>query len=418
MTGIRLLCIVGLAAVHRADDCQDVCLTFSGACGANGSYCKNDHACHDLFWYRSSSFCNHSLSDCSATQVVTCAQATRLKDQFLSLNPRYLGQIFHVFSGSAARDTAALRDAGLGGFHNLGNTCYLGATLQLLTHSRHLRELMATVEGVRYDWRMSADVKVGNELLSWLSLIFRDQWGPPVLERSINPWVVLDVLSRIRGYGFEVGTMEDSQDTLRTMLGYLSDALPPKTIENLFSITVRRTRTCSGCGESRDTEVKVQDLLVPVPRGTGAVPLSQSLHAYLNPETVEEVQCENGERGQSCGKLQSAVFHSTIVSLPEVLLITLMRFSVDGIKIDTSLVFDTELNFSLIEGYPAGYRYQLVSVVHHHGTTADSGHYVADFLRDGTWFHANDEQVAPIDKPTTSGPSPFVLLFERIHEAV
>lgn len=426
---------------------------------------------------------------------VTCASATSFVNLLQSKRTGRLGFQFGMFRPKVG--PPALH-SGQRGFVNIGNVCYLNAVLQLLTHSRPLRNLMADVsrrplgsllktlpKGV-----FRADALIGVELANQLSLVFGDMWRPNKPSHPQNPWIILEMLQRIANYEqFQLGRMEDAHETLRKIFTYLSDGFLGVTgkdiLGGLFSLTGRKQRTCHHCGEVTVKDEKIQDLLIPIPKvkkakpevkegegdskkvdkndegisgwikswfissdeqtrtddasddyipphnpltlltslitpsdEQGSVPLARALVEYLAPETLEEVQCEPGARGHPCMQLATADIVPSIVELPEVLLITLNRFRADGLgKILTTVAFGTEFDFSDLAGFPDT-PYRLVGVVHHEGPTQHVGHYVTEFRHPDShqWFLANDNAVTPIAGPTTQGPTPYILMFERVHK--
>ena len=70
--------VLAMLAAVSADHCQDFCarrLNFV-ACGF-GSYCKNEHACHNLFWTSAAkeSIWIRGTAGCVDTHLVSCAEA-------------------------------------------------------------------------------------------------------------------------------------------------------------------------------------------------------------------------------------------------------------------------------------------------------------------------------------------------------
>lgn len=57
--------------------------------------------------------------------------------------------------------------------------------------------------------------------------------------------------------------------------------------------------------------------------------------------------------------------------------------------------------------------YDLVGVVHHHGSTADSGHYMADVRLDGAWYRCNDSHVLALPAPplTRASTTAYVAVY-------
>ena len=70
--------LIAMAASVSGDECHDFCVSNLGAahCGF-GSYCKNQFACHNLFWTSGAkdSICVLGTPGCPGTIPVSCAEA-------------------------------------------------------------------------------------------------------------------------------------------------------------------------------------------------------------------------------------------------------------------------------------------------------------------------------------------------------
>ncbi len=60
----------------NGDECESICSLIPGACSSKGSYCKNGHACMDMFWFTDNAvICNSSNEVWTGRREVLCSQA-------------------------------------------------------------------------------------------------------------------------------------------------------------------------------------------------------------------------------------------------------------------------------------------------------------------------------------------------------
>ena len=74
-----LITLVGTIVPTFADECADICTVIPNSCSHKGSYCKNGHACMDLFWsIEEREICNQSIGGCENKKALLCSDATRI----------------------------------------------------------------------------------------------------------------------------------------------------------------------------------------------------------------------------------------------------------------------------------------------------------------------------------------------------
>ena len=409
-------------AAPAQDMCKLLCTTFPGTCGSQGSYCKgvDGHACHDLYWADQRSLCSRMAdpATCIDKPLVSCAYAAHFI-QAKQARPARVDEAAGLVPVGPARADSPTFEFGRRGFQNMGNTCYLGATLQLLSHSRQLRDLIRAQE-------LGADLaNPGAQALRLVREIFDQQWDTARLESDsslpIVPVDMLHLLAAERGFGFQVGVMEDAHDALRTILGLLQDGLRTQhnsPLDELMSISVEQRRVCSACNHARLTTDNVSDLLLPVPNVVDRpITMEECFRAYFAEEVIEGVDCEH------CGGRHPTAQQVRIARAPEVLLVTLKRFEFvmhpqpHAVRMNGEIEVLPELDLDAMPGGGHG-RYRLAGIVHHWGESADGGHYVADVLHpdDGFMYSANDGTVRPrMDGyPALRSRTAYILMYERI----
>lgn len=401
-------------ALQTGDPCTEICVRSPELCGAEGSYCKGrGHACHDLYHLDERRLCSKRRdSACTGMPLVSCADGARYlvltsrpasRSNFTAVGPVDTGSVYHT--------------AGRRGYGNLGMTCYLASTLQMLSHSRGLRALVLNFNNTTVT--DTDEARFAHEVAVRLQRAFAHQWLGLEADSSVpmNPVELLEVLQLVNPE-FTAGRMQDAQEALRMLLGGLQDALRTSEgspIDDLFSITIQNTRTCAACSAAREVEEQMHEVHLPIPQVTGRpVNLTECFAAFLETERVAGVACEGG----ACGPLDrpNAEMTHRFTRMPPVLLVSLNRFTWDGRKINTEVRIEPELDMSTIVG-GGDARYRLVSIVNHLGSTPAVGHYTAYFMHpeDGTFYRANDDTVDPIDGyPPLTSSAAYIFMYERI----
>jgi ubiquitin C-terminal hydrolase len=146
--------------------------------------------------------------------------------------------------------------------------------------------------------------------------------------------------------------------------------------------------------------------------GGGSISLSECLTSFAAEEDIgTDYRCDN------CNKRGSCKRKTSIYTLPKILVIHLKRFSFDSYsskKISTSVTFPvTGLNLSEYCVGSSFATYNLYGISHHSGYMG-GGHYVADTLNNGKWYHCDDSNASKsYSDPQGSGDSPYVLFYAR-----
>ena len=368
---------------------------------AGGSYCQDDGVCHDLFRNDDHTICNHTIDvNCSLKEPLTC-EAARTEVSLLSLQPSFLNR-------------------GKRGIGNLRNTCYLAASMQILLHSRDLRAIMmkAHMFPVELPESASESDALNAQGLTRVGNIFNEQWGADS-SKEINVEALRQFLAKSRGYGFEIGEMEDAHDATMELINIIARALrngsPESTVDRLFNIHTQAGITCTACGASRNVPNKEFGLHMAIPEiaGRDTYTLAEIFASHFSPERVSEVACEGGRCGPA--DRNDANMQAFLTASPQLLLIGLKRFRADGSRINAKISITEELDLSTVAGNGTG-RYRLIGIVHHKGSTLTWGHYVAEFRHpdDNLFYSANDSRVTPLTgSPNLSDTTQYVLLYEK-----
>jgi ubiquitin C-terminal hydrolase len=318
-------------------------------------------------------------------------------------------------------EASPLFEMGRRGYNNIGNTCYFNVALQILSHSRHLRDLMLPIAA-------NPVPEVGPRVLAIRVLnafarIVALQWEDSVLGRSsepINPAELLVALGQFISGAPMLGEMEDAQRASTTLL----DAIVTANVDGvsgpvraLFTSVFTKRMTCNTCAGASVVSEDMMALEIPLNPAVERMTLQDSVRMFLADEVVENVFCE------ACAVNRHKTFSHEVVPAPIVLFNVKRNGFIDGEMGKIGTWIDYPLEFDMAEYIPGGVgRYRLIGIVHHVGG-AHGGHFLADFLHadDGRWYRADDREVFPFrdwtpipGSPHLAGPSQTALLYERI----
>ena len=183
-----------------------------------------------------------------------------------------------------------------------------------------------------------------------------------------------------------------------------------------------------GGGTSSSSNVEVSS--APAPRTSSKPPLSSLLKSYFEPERLSG---DNKYFCERCDGYEEAERRVSVVTPPECLIITLLRFKYDTatqrrVKIMTGLEYPQYLNLPVGEaGSPGEHEecYKLYGVVVHSGYTSDGGHYYT-WVRssENHWRILNDSSVDENQDwsqfvgrtSQNSSQTPYLLLFTRLEQ--
>jgi len=157
--------------------------------------------------------------------------------------------------------------------------------------------------------------------------------------------------------------------------------------------------------------------------------LQMEIKRHFSSKTLEYcLKC--GSAWPTINAMQSHYEKSTLTSLPDILGICL-HFPVEsygsGKKILHAFLIQETIAFDNVDESIHNYEYELMSVIFHHGSAIDSGHYTtaSKNIYDGSWNHFNDSEVNYdidhmdyINDPTFSRGQPYLLFYKQRKESL
>ncbi len=331
---------------------------------------------------------------------------------------------FHQVSFNAPRNTLPQGSFGL---RNLGNTCYMNASLQaMMVFARLMQDVCSDANVTRVQVGMPA----GKEALCSVLRKFWKEAGS-MSGQVLSAARIKEVIGSSNAQ-FVGNQQEDAHEFFSTLINQLEDEYrectkqPTGPVFQHFSLAIQHTLTCNDCGHNKVFEELFLDLsvehLAPDLADAPALSLGSLLEHFMQTERDLEWKCP-----QSCPSERASLAHKLSRS-PRVLLVQVKRFSAsaDGTtfrKIAAPVEVPEFLDVSSVAlaEMKGGYLYQLRAVVVHYGATSFSGHYVCFARRNDDWFKYNDSSVQPCTKQDayegdTAQRNAYMMLYARVEE--
>lgn len=331
------------------------------------------------------------------------------------------------------------------GIPNFGNSCFLNATLQLLSSSSSVLTFASHLTGEM------GEPQSQKETVAKLLHLCLSQLSPP-RPADASPAMLASTVSALIGLAFSKAPMtsldqEDAQETLLWLLEVLgacaegvagrdgglrmaigwhdtgsADAFGAALRSSLacgarakalmppWRGVFRTERKCVVCGVVvRSAETEFVDISLPLEDRQGQT-VETLIVTWLRSERVDGVQCEK------CKVRTTQIRQISISKAPEVIFLHFLRQVGDGSyagKIQSHVGIASSMHL------PVNRRkilYDLKGVVVHHGG-GGGGHYTA-FRRDGengagNWVHISDSQVVGVDEEKVLASSAYQLAYER-----
>jgi ubiquitin C-terminal hydrolase len=353
------------------------------------------------------------------------------------------------------------------GFHNLGNTCFLNATLQCLTYLPPFCQTLIAISNNKIGNEHNGGKRKtpqGKKITSSLCNLFLQAHGLNNNSSKGGPFAPKKVVSHLsnigscgsrNGYKFRLGRQEDAHEFLVHLLDAMNDGelraaginqtvsgwrdrLPVSRLDEttfvhrIFGGYFRSQVRCRKCNYKSNTYDPFLDLSLEVSKKSSTSVL-KALSEFTRKETLDAA---NQWKCSGCKKYVCATKHLTVFRPPLTLCIQLKRFAFDnsfgfgqksskhhhgyggggggGSKITKPIEFPGSLRLPLSDNRSC--QYTLTGIVIHVGGSSQSGHYTAYVKKPGKtgtsqWYHMDDSHVQPVSEKTVLKQRDAYVLF-------
>ncbi|CAM9918104.1 unnamed protein product, partial [Ectocarpus sp. 4 AP-2014] len=303
------------------------------------------------------------------------------------------------------------------GLRNLGNTCFLNATLQCLSYLPPLAQHLLNgfygqgPQGIASrgprpmgGFREFTKVEILAAMEQHTKQVHQGQFTGL---GAISPKVLVQNL-RMIGRQFRQGRQEDAHEFLRHLLDKMVDCYLKRKgvkssapnrlaettpINRIFGGYLRSRLKCTKCGHCSDTFDPFMDLSMDLSRGVRSIDVA--LRRFV---ATERLGSGNEWRCGGCKKPVQAEKSLSVFKPPNALVLQLKRFvfTRKASKIKDHIQFADVLNLS-VSGPERSALYDLTGVVVHAGGSMSSGHYYA-YVRScaGMWARMDDCSVSKV----------------------
>ncbi|KAN0123099.1 cysteine proteinase, partial [Russula decolorans] len=327
---------------------------------------------------------------------------------------------------AALDNTTPLPCQGQRGLLNLGQTCFLNATLQSLLHNPLLRNYFL---GDKHNprWCKTKEDCACCEL-DRLFAATHTPSPPPSPQSAFGPTALLATSWRAAG-SLAGYAQQDAHECLIALLNAAHASARGSTllkcnciVHSTFGGMLQSDMRCPRCNSLSETI----DPCLDISLGLGLSPGQSTLAGYLKRFTQPENIAVKDWICQKCGKVsQEANKRLSFKRLPPVLSIQFKRFEQRGTetyKIDTPVRVPVSINMApyttaTLDGsgtYPgpeALYDYELFALINHEGQI-DNGHYTSFARFQDTWCRFDDDKVTPATLASVLGTSaPIYMAF-------
>ncbi|KFU91269.1 Ubiquitin carboxyl-terminal hydrolase 42, partial [Chaetura pelagica] len=300
------------------------------------------------------------------------------------------------------------------GLHNLGNTSYLNAVLQCLTHTPPLANYLLSGEHSQ---------SCGQQDFCMMCLM--EAHVKKVLHSSgsaIEPWEVTSVLPRI-GESFRLGKEGDAHEFLRCAVAAMQRACLSRgsnldisseastIIHQIFGGILRSRVTCLSCNVFSDDHKPFLEILLDIQAATS---VTEALQNFVKAKQLDGKNCL---KCRHCDKMVAASKRFTVHCPPRVLTLCLKRFGgFQGGKITKVVEYPEHLDLWPYISQTAGepHLYSLYAVLVHKGKNGDAEHYFC-FVKasNGLWHKMDDSSVTRCGLETVLGQQAYLLFYVR-----
>ena len=316
---------------------------------------------------------NQNVSMDTVLPVMAYADKEKVMDFIKYLNEHQAP--IHEYSMT----TGIYSNTGISGLENLGNTCYLNATLQQFFHIKGLRNLVIAYR--------DTDTFL-NELKSLFTRMRECGGTVQTTKKLCEQWINWD------GTKLDVSQQQDAAEFIQMLIDKMIP-LGPGELNKLFQGKMRMTMNGIDEAYTHEYEEPFTNLMVTVKE---KMLLTESLDLIHAPDFFTG---RDQYYADALKRKINATRVAYISSLPDHLIVQLKRFEYNlakGERTKINSVFDFPCSLDLKTHCVTGVEnteFQLTGVVIHSGS-ANFGHYYSFVIKNECWYKCNDKTITSV----------------------
>ena len=340
-------------------------------------------------------------------------------------------------------DISKYKDKGYSGLMNLGNTCFINSTLQILSHTYELNEFLDSEKHLNLDKRV-LDSEMMYEWDDLRQVLWRQNGKISPNKFIVNIFNIAKKKKRDVFTGFSQNDMPEfflfmieclhnsiSRPIDVNITGKIEndiDSIAKKCYELLKTIYTKEysefmdlfygiylSEIVSKDKKKVYSNKPEQYLILDLPiKGEIDQTLYECFDNYINYELLEG---ENSWYNEKTKKKEDVNKRIIFWSFPKILVICLKRFSEDGSRKKMNKIDFPLKNLDLskyVKGYNANkYKYDLYGICNHIGNV-NGGHYTSYIkTANGEWIHFNDDNLSKVVKGHLITPLAYCLFYRQ-----
>lgn len=293
------------------------------------------------------------------------------------------------------------------GLSNLGNSCFMNASLQCLTQIQPLVNLI-----------FNSGVKNGDKE----RLVFRlfeehlKNYYAPSKSGNFNSFSPSGLFRNMKKINFRMvpGRQHDAHEFALGVLGAVEEHYRKEKRSQLFEAAfggkLVSDITCSKCKHVSSSYESMLSLSLDINKARN---INEALKDFFKPDFLVK---ENKYKCEKCKVKVEAKKQYRIEQAPNVVILHLKRFNYMGRKISKSVEFQEQMAMTEFEkNRPKNpNKYELIGIVEHLGSSLGAGHYVSYVKSGGKWFSCNDSSVGPTEWNRVKRAEGYMLVYQLI----